>query len=94
MGINNVLHRRQYKIVIDDAISGLNLDMLGDLGIWSNPKNKHYLLTLRSNEDPNTDIGAFIKTFEKKTGLTSDDFTIQSQTGPLTLQRVVYDEWF
>lgn len=33
MGINNVLHRRQYKIVIDDTINGLNLDTLGDLGI-------------------------------------------------------------
>ena len=78
MGINNVLHRRQYKIVIDDTINGLNLDTLGNLGIWSNPKNKHYLVTLRSNEDPNTDIGTFIKAFENSVPNRSINFAKSS----------------
>ncbi|MGO0154220.1 hypothetical protein FGL74_01205 [Leuconostoc koreense] len=94
MGISNVLHRRQYKITIDNSISRLDLDALSDLGIWSNPESKHYLVTLRTNDDPNTDISTFITNFVKRTGLTSDDFVIKSQTGPMTLQRAVDDEWF
>ncbi|MGY3702481.1 hypothetical protein [Leuconostoc gelidum] len=64
------------------------------MGIWINPVDKHYLLTLKSGDDPNMDSVIFEKNFREKTGLTSDEAKIEAKYGPFTLQNAVDKPWF
>ena len=94
MKLNDVLYRRQYKIILSSDISNLDLSYLNSLGIWSNPKDKHYILTLKVNDSPYKDLIVFEKKFKEITGLDSKDFTIEIKNGPLTLQSAVDSSWF
>ncbi|WP_325845894.1 hypothetical protein [Enterococcus casseliflavus] len=65
MKLNDVLYRRQYKIILSSDISNLDLLYLNSLGIWSNPKDKHYILTLKVNDSPYKDPIVFEKNLKK-----------------------------
>ena len=94
MKLNDVLYRRQYKIVLSSDISSLDLSSLNSLGIWSNPKDKHYVLTLKNNDDPYKDPAVFEEKFKEITGLGSKDFNLETKNGQLTLQGAVDSSWF
>lgn len=91
---NDILHRRQYKICLSNTTQILNLNSLKHMGIWSNPTDYHYILTLKDNNDPNFDPVIFEKNFKEETGLNLDEFKIESSYGPLTLQSAVEFSWF
>lgn len=61
MKINDVLHRRQYTINLSSNTPPLDLASLSNMGVWSNPKEKHYILTLTHNDDPINDSSMFEK---------------------------------
>ncbi|MBK0039275.1 MULTISPECIES: hypothetical protein [unclassified Enterococcus] len=94
MKLNDVLYRRQYKIVLSSDISSLDLSSLNSFGIWSNPKDKHYVLTLEKHDDPYNDPVVFEEKFKEFTGLGSKDFNLETKNGPLTLQGAVDSSWF
>ncbi|KAA8324549.1 hypothetical protein FE407_08150 [Leuconostoc carnosum] len=94
MKLTNILYRRQYKIQLSSSTPNLDLKSLDTMGIWINPTDKHYLLTLKSGDDPNVDFAIFEKNFREKTGLTSDEAKIEAKDGPLTLQNAVDTPWF
>lgn len=93
MNLTKILYHRQYKILLSSDAPSLDLDHLNTMGIWSHPVERHYLLTLQSNEDPNVDPVTFEKLFRKKTGLTSNEAKIEPEFGPLTLQNAVDRSW-
>ena len=66
MKLTNILYRRQYKIQLSSSTPNLDLKSLDTMGIWINPTDKHYLLTLKSGDDPNVDFAIFEKNLEKK----------------------------
>lgn len=94
MKLNDGLYRRQYKIILSSDIIRLDLCSLNSLGIWSNPKDKHYILTLKNNDDLYKDPVLFEKKFKEITGLGSNDFNLETKNGPLTLQGAVDSSWF
>jgi len=94
MKLTNILYRRQYKIQLTASTPNLDLKALSTMGIWINPVDKHYLLTLKSGDDPNMDSVIFEKNFREKTGLTSDEAKIEAKYGPFTLQNAVDKPWF
>lgn len=94
MKINDVLHRRQYTINLSSNTPPLDLASLSNMGVWSNPKEKHYILTLTHNDDPINDSSMFEKIFKERTGLQSKDFIYEAKHGPVTLQRAVDSTWF
>lgn len=93
MKLKQVLHQRQYKIQLSSEVSVLDLKYLNAMGIWSHPMDRHYLLTLKSSEDPNVDPIIFEKIFREKTGLSSNEAKIESSYGPLTFQNAVDSSW-
>ncbi|EPH63163.1 hypothetical protein D932_02080 [Enterococcus casseliflavus 14-MB-W-14] len=93
MKLNDILYRRQYKIILSSDISSLDLSSLNSLGIWSNPKDKHYILTLKNNDDFYKNPIVFEKKFKEITGLSSKDFNLEIKNGPLTLQGAADSSW-
>ena len=45
----------------------------------SNPKDKHYILTLKNNDDPYKDPAVFEEKFKEITGLGSKDFNLETK---------------
>ncbi|MBZ6009996.1 hypothetical protein KIJ18_02905 [Leuconostoc gelidum subsp. aenigmaticum] len=82
------------KYSVSAPTPNLDLKALSTMGIWINPVDKHYLLTLKSGDDPNMDSVIFEKNFREKTGLTSDEAKIEAKYGPFTLQNAVDKPWF
>ena len=94
MKLNDILYRRQYKIILSSDISSLDLSSLNSLGIWNNPKDKHYILILKNNDNPCKDPSVFEEKFKEITELGSKDFSLEAKYGPLTLQGAVDSSWF
>lgn len=94
MKLNDILYRRQYKIILSSDISNLDLSSLNSLGIWNNPKDKHYILILKNNDNPCKDPSVFEEKFKEITGLGSKDFSLEAKYEPLTLQGAVDSSWF
>ena len=47
--MNDVLHMRQYKIILAESVPELALAELSEFGTWLNPLPRHYVLILKSN---------------------------------------------
>lgn len=93
MNLEKILHQHQYKILLSSDTPSLDLNDLNKMGIWSHPMDRHYLLTLRSNDDPNVDPKIFEKMFRETTGLTSNEAKIAPGFGPQTFQSAVDRPW-
>ncbi|PMD73766.1 hypothetical protein [Companilactobacillus nuruki] len=93
MKLKDILYRRQYKIELLKDVPDLKIKDLKSLGIWSNPIDKHYILTLKTANDPNETPINFENDFKKLTGLSSEDFKIEAKYGPMTLQNASDSPW-
>ena len=76
--MNDVLHVRQYKIILAESVPELALAELSEFGTWLNPLPRHYVLILKSNELPIADPVVFEKEFKAKTALSDKDVTIEA----------------
>ena len=94
MKFKDMLYRRQYKIQLCPDTPLLDLNFLKDFGIWSNPADKKYILTLQSTDDLNNDPNVFEYNFRKKTDLHSNECQIEAKYGPLTFQNGIDSSWF
>lgn len=92
--MNDVLHIRQYKIILAESVPELALAELSEFGTWLNPLPRHYVLILKTNELPIADPVVFEKEFKAKTALSDKDVTIEATFGPFILQRAADTKWF
>lgn len=79
MNFNNMHNVRQYKIELTADAPNIDIVALKNFGVWMNPYDKFYVLTLTDAESPYTHSQLFIQDFFKKTGLKQNQVTIQSQ---------------
>lgn len=94
MDLKNILHQRQYKIVLSPESEALDLSKLQFMGIWSKLDSSHYLLTIKPQEDKFKDSFIFESKFREITGLSGEQANIEPRYGPLTFQRAVDSPWF
>lgn len=93
MKLNNILHQRQYKIILLSEES-LNLDKVQFMGIWSHTDNGHYLVTINPTENKLADPTTFENEFRTLTGLDTTKAQIEPRYGPMNFQRAVDSPWF